>query len=270
MTDLTYISLGAGVQSTALLIISATAQYNCPKADVAIFADTQDEPNWVYENLGRLSQWSPIPILQVTRGQLSQDLKRHCSAPNSPRFDSIPAFTRGSDGKAAPGRRECTGYYKVDIISQKVRQLLGYSRRQRIKKTVEALIGISYDEAHRIKPSRYKWVTNRFPLVDHVLRRSDCIRIIRNAGLPIPKKSACVFCPYHDNAYWADLKHNYPKEFEKAIAVDELIRNAPRWKNQIYLHRSLKPLKEIEFKKTEPDTQIEIGFGNECEGMCGV
>ncbi len=44
--DFTYLSLGAGVQSTAMLIMSALGLYGCPNADVAIFADTGDEPAW--------------------------------------------------------------------------------------------------------------------------------------------------------------------------------------------------------------------------------
>ncbi|KKM78901.1 hypothetical protein LCGC14_1355330 [marine sediment metagenome] len=44
MSDFTYISFGAGVQSTALLIMSNLGLKDCPKADVAIFADTGDEP----------------------------------------------------------------------------------------------------------------------------------------------------------------------------------------------------------------------------------
>lgn len=55
--DFTYLSLGAGVQSSALFVMSALGMYGCPKADVAIFADTGDEPSWVYDQLHRLRQF---------------------------------------------------------------------------------------------------------------------------------------------------------------------------------------------------------------------
>jgi len=51
---LTYISLGAGVQSTALAVLSARGEKGVPRADVAIFADTGDEPPHVYDQLERL------------------------------------------------------------------------------------------------------------------------------------------------------------------------------------------------------------------------
>ena len=41
--DYTFLSLGAGVQSSALLVLSCTDD-RVPKPDVAIFADTGDEP----------------------------------------------------------------------------------------------------------------------------------------------------------------------------------------------------------------------------------
>jgi len=46
--DFAYASLGAGVQSTALVVLSTLGLHGCPRADCAIFADTQDEPAWVY------------------------------------------------------------------------------------------------------------------------------------------------------------------------------------------------------------------------------
>ena len=50
--DLTYISLGAGVQSSALLVCSLLGLHRVPRADVAIFADTQNEPPHVYRRVG--------------------------------------------------------------------------------------------------------------------------------------------------------------------------------------------------------------------------
>ena len=101
--DLTYLSLGAGVQSTALLICSVLGLHGVPKADVAIFADTQDEPAWVYAHLERLAAWSAargIPVERVTIGCLSQHVReRHAGLRT--RFAAIPAWTRGYDGRAA-------------------------------------------------------------------------------------------------------------------------------------------------------------------------
>jgi hypothetical protein len=108
--DFTYLSLGAGVQSTAMLIMSALGTHSCPRADVAIFADTGDEPAWVYDHLETLKQWSPIPIHVCSKGHLSQDVKDRLTGMKK-RFAAIPAWTTGKDGREAPLRRQCTREY---------------------------------------------------------------------------------------------------------------------------------------------------------------
>jgi hypothetical protein len=41
-------------------------------------------------------------------------------------------------------------------------------------------------------------------------------------------------------------------------------------KNQGFLHRSLLPLDQVNFSGLENQFDMLDGFGNECEGMCGV
>ena len=54
------------------------------------------------------------------------------------------------------------------------------------------------------------------------------------------------------------------------VEIDRLIRNGVRGTTQkLYLHRSLKPLDEIDFASAEDRGQGTL-FGDECEGMCGV
>jgi len=266
--DYTYLSLGAGVQSSAMLVCSNLGRYDVPRADVAIFADTGDEPQWVYDYLEILTKWSKIPIEIAQKGHLSQDLiDRHSG--KKKRFACIPAFTAGKDTFNAILRRQCTREYKIEPIEKKVRELLGYKPRQRIKEKVCAMIGISIDEAIRMKPSRTRWITNAWPLVDAGLNKLSCLRICKEAGLPEPQKSACVFCPYHNNAYWLDLQVNHPEEFAKAVAFDVQIRDMTMsgLENKAYLHRSLKPLDEVDFDDWKG--QLDL-FGEECEGVCGV
>ena len=72
--DFTYLSLGAGVQSSALLVLSCIDE-RVPKPDVAIFADTGDEPPWVYEYVEVLRDWAAphgVPIEVAQKGVLSE------------------------------------------------------------------------------------------------------------------------------------------------------------------------------------------------------
>jgi hypothetical protein len=279
----TYLSLGAGVQSTALLAMSALGLRGCPKADVAIFADTGDEPQYVYDHLKILRRWSGeqgIPVEVTSAGHLSQDvLDRHSGARS--RSAAIPAFTRSEDGGRGMLRRQCTAEYKIAPIERAVRAALGYAKGQRIagRSTATALIGISLDEAVRMKPSRTPWVTNAYPLVDARMRRSDCLDLIREVGLPEPQKSACRFCPFHDDTYWMWLKSNHPVEFAKAAEFDARVRDMSRSgvTRPVFIHPSLIPLAEVDFDARLADAARQQSFdwkyqnfGNECEGMCGV
>lgn len=254
----TYLSLGAGVQSTALLVMSVRGLFECPRADIAVFADTGDEPGWVYEHLARLEAWSPIPIHRTqkiwrdgTVGGLSKDfMRRHRTGRG--RFAAIPLYTAG----------------RTDGMLRR-RQHLGYTPRLRVRHRVTALMGISADEALRMKPSRQRWISNRYPLVDAGLTRRDCERIIAAEGLPAPKKSSCVFCPYHSDGYWKEMQQNHPAEFARAVEFDEAVRDLKLRgvTDQVYLHRSRQPLATVDF---DPQRDQVDMFANECEGMCGV
>src|SRR4051812_29702334 len=105
--------------------MSALRLHGCPRADAAIFADTGDEPAWVYDHLERLKEWSPIPIHTTAKGRLSRDVEDRLTGRRS-RVAAIPAWTRGRDGRAAPLRRQCTQEYKIEPLEKKVRELLGY------------------------------------------------------------------------------------------------------------------------------------------------
>jgi hypothetical protein len=85
------LSLGAGVQSTTLLLLSANGEL--PKLDAAIFSDTGWEPRAVYEHLDKIEEQianpAGIPIYRVNNGNLRNDVLN----PNKMR--SVPAYTAG-------------------------------------------------------------------------------------------------------------------------------------------------------------------------------
>lgn len=91
--DLCELSLGAGVQSTTLFLLSAEGVL--PRLDGAIFADTGWEPAAVYEHLDRLEREvarpAGIPIHRVSAGNIRDDVLD----PNKQR--SLPAHTLGPE-----------------------------------------------------------------------------------------------------------------------------------------------------------------------------
>ncbi len=263
--DFTYLSLGAGVQSTALYLASTRGVIGVPRAQVAIFADTGDEPEFVYQHLEELETWAwiheGIPIERVTAGHLSGDI---LGVGSQRRFVSIPAF--GSRGGML--RRQCTREYKIEPIERHVRQeWLKLRKRQRAKDRVACMLGISIDEVSRMKPSRRPWITNLFPLVQIGWDRNACRKYIKEVGLEVPRKSSCVFCPYHSDSYWRDLKKNFPVEWETACQFDDAIRGKGMRGivDPMYVHRSRLPLREVDLNEDQADM-----FDEECEGYCGV
>ena len=277
--DLRIISLGAGVQSSALYRLAVLGEVG-PKPDYAIFADTQCEPPWVYENLAELEAWGDIPILRPSAGSLGDKISKAVGNQEG-HFANIPFWTRSKDGaSAAPLRRHCTSEFKINVVKRQVRDILGLEPGQRAagKFRVEEWVGISIDEVQRAKPSRFSWVTTRWPLLyDIPMRRPEIKDWMRRKGFKIPGKSACTFCPYRQPVEYARWRAEEPELFEEACEWDELLRSGETgllkgMRDEAYIWRDLRPLRELppleELEKRD-DRQINL-FENECEGMCGV
>jgi hypothetical protein len=137
-------------------------------------------------------------------------------------------------------------------------------------------IGISLDEVTRMKPSREPWALHRWPLVDLRMSRHDCLLWMERRGFPKPPRSACVYCPFHSDAEWLRLKREEPEAFSDAVVFEKQLQqlhssiNMPgKIKGIPFLHTSLRPLSEVEFKSSDNHANINL-FNNECEGMCGV
>ena len=258
------LSLGAGVQSTTLALMAAHGEIEAP--DCAIFADTGGEPGAVYRHLDWLETRLPFPVHRVRRGDLREDCLANVAGEQAGKRSTIPAFARGEDGRGAPLWRQCTRDYKVDPITKKIREMLGGD----MSGGVERWIGISTDEAHRMKPSPERWATNRWPLIEREMSRGGCLRWLSERQYPRPPKSACTFCPYHSDAMWRDLRDNDPEGWQGAVAFDAAIRSGFQGcDGKIFLHRSLQPLDQVDLSTWSERGQPDL-FGQECEGMCGT
>ena len=292
------LSLGAGVQSTTLALMAAHGEVG-PMPDCAIFADTGWEPQAVYDHLAWLRSPNvlPFPVHIVSAGDLRADL---IAGAQGERWASIPAFTRtvtpaGSElpvydedengdlvvvgsrivatERASIGmiRRQCTGDYKIVPIRRKVRELLGIAgRRSPTSPVTEQWIGISLDEALRMKPSFESWQVNRWPLIERDLTRQDCLRWLERHDYPLPPKSACIGCPFHSDDHWRQMRDHDPEAWADAVSVDAAIRTGFRGiRAEVYLHRSAVPLDHADLSTAADRGQLDL-WPNECEGMCGV
>ena len=260
---LNIISLGAGVQSSTMALMAAHGEI-VPMPDCAIFADTGAEPKKVYKWLNYLEKNLPFRVVRVVRGNLRDEINGWAAGIN--RIDARPPFFTSGGGML---RRQCTQDFKIDPIRNQVRELIGLRKGQRGPKEISAIqwIGISTDEASRMKPSRASYIKMRWPLIEAGLSRKDCLAWMASHGYPKPAKSACTFCPYHDNSMWRDMRDNDPESWADAVAIDATIRkgDSQRW----FLHRDRVPLDQVDLRTSGEAGQADM-FGNECEGVCGV
>jgi hypothetical protein len=268
------ISLGAGVQSSTMALMAACGEIT-PMPTSAVFADTQAEPESVYRWLDWLEKKLPFPVFRVSKGSLT-----HTSLTVRNRKDGtgkwvkslIPAFIQNPDGSRGIMGRACTFDYKVMQLESASKIIGGIKRNQ---KTIGVIqwIGISLDEAHRMKPARKPWVEHRWPLIDLRMKRHDCLRWMEAKGYPKPPRSACVYCPFHSDAEWRRLKYEEPVEFMRAVQFERALQEAKaktdNQRGKPFLHNSLKPLGEVDFSTDVERGQGEL-FGNDCTGLCGV
>lgn len=255
------LSLGAGVQSSTMALMASKGELGYD-VDCAIFADTQSEPASVYEWLEWLKTQLTFPLHIVTQGSLhDESLKIFTSKTNSKYMKSaIPAYLDGEMGKGIM-MRQCTYDFKIKPINKKIKSLYK-------KQNVNSLLGISTNEAGRMKLSREKYITNVYPLIELGMSRNDCLQWMEKNQYPKPPRSSCYFCPFHSNREWHDLKTQQPTEFAKAIKYEKEYQMQTRniLDGVPFLHPSRKPLDTISFID---ENQVEL-FTNECEGMCGV
>lgn len=271
------LSLGAGVQSTTLLLMSELGEL--PRLDAAIFADTGAEPSYVYAHLEWLLAQVTIPVYRVSAGNLAADTLAALGAGGAGgagRFGQPPFYVRGDKDGLGMLWRKCTKEYKIQPIERKLREMVGLKPRQRAPKepVIEQWKGISVDELQRANCSRVKWILNRYPLIEQRMRRHDCLEWMRVHGFPEPPKSACTMCPYRSNANWRQMQEHAPEDFEAACVFDEALRadgkRLPGTFGSAYVHRSAIPLRLVDFSTSEDHGQMNMFAEKECAGMCGV
>ena len=256
------------------LMASAGASDRVP--DCAVFADTRWEAPSVYEHIKWLEGRLSFPLYVVDNGRcLREDVKALTNHSGSRNYVDIPVYLKGRNGEGdGIGRRQCTGNYKVRPIRRRIRDLLGLRPRQRVPvgTTVELWLGISTDEAIRMKTSPDRWMANRYPLIEAGMSRRDCMDWWEARYDGPLERSACVACPYQSRHRWVETKRRWPELFAEAVEIDARLRDGLALDKTPYLHMLRMPLaKDVALDEAEMGAYgRQDGFGNECEGHCGV
>lgn len=223
------LSLGAGIQSTTLaLLLELGLLPGVPKPHYAIFANTFSEPKHVYQTIEWLRTRISYPIETCHFADLGKNTWKAILGQPVPErghtnagYIDLPVFS-----DSGLSRRQCTTQYKILPIKRKIREL---AQAKPPQLTAVQYLGFSTNESRRAKPNRDKWLTNRFPLIEHGWSRTDCQNWLdANFENHPVSRSSCYYCPFRSKADWADLAERYPALYQDALAMDRALAEHPR------------------------------------------
>jgi hypothetical protein len=229
-------SCGGGVQSTACLVLAAQGVIPYRTFVFANVGDKAESPDTILYIANVLKPYAAqhdiswVDVQRRRRDGTPVDLFEELHRP----IRSIDIPVRMSNG--APGNRNCTVEFKIKPISKW------------IKRNAPGCIlgkGISTDEPHRATPSRESdGYVSAYPLIELGLSRSDCLRVVREAGLPQPPKSSCWFCPYKTTDQWITLRRQRPDLFERVVQLEKTLnaKRAAIGKDQVFISGRCRPL----------------------------
>ncbi|MCU8589346.1 phosphoadenosine phosphosulfate reductase [Streptomyces sp. A13(2022)] len=256
------ISFGGGVQSTALLVLAAQHRIDFPLFLMANVGDDSENPatlRYVDEYARPFAAEHGVDLQVLDRVKRDGTVETLMGRLTREGSRSLPIPVRMSNG--APGTRSCTADFKIKVIAKELKR-----RGATPEDPATIGIGISVDEIHRANNRRtepHEQIV--YPLLDLGLRRIDCARVIREAGLPVPPKSSCYFCPFHRPETWHDQRRDEPELFEKSCQLEELLnkRRDELGKDHVYLTRFGRPLREA-----IPDGVDVLPMFDEADGLC--
>lgn len=112
---------------------------------------------------------------------------------------------------------------------------------------------------------------NRFPLMERGLCRCRCEAAVRARGLAVPRKSACVYCPYGSKGDWQTFARELPAWF---ALTEKLESDKPLTKNgrklSIMGYRTIKKNGAIVAVKAPPLREFIRGTYRPLKKICPV
>jgi len=261
------VSYGGGVQSTALLVLAAQRKIDFRTFVLANVGDDSEDPRtlqYVRDFAAPFAAEHGIDLHIVDRIKRDGSVETLWGRLMKEGSRSLPIPVRMSNG--APGTRSCTADFKIRVISK---WLKAHGATEANPATVA--VGISLDEIHRAHNRKQSpWERVVYPLLDLRLDRSRCATVIRGAGLPVPPKSSCFFCPFHRPATWAEMARDEPELFEKSVHLERTLneRRDELGKDHVYLTRFAKPL-DIAIGKAQDMLTFDEAEDEGCDnGAC--
>ena len=230
----TVVSYGGGIQSTALVVLLLLEGWDI---DDVVHVDLMDaESPATREYVRYFRDW-----LQREHGRDITIIERNMYQDMLARPEFTPVPWHGKCERFMLSR-QCTRQYKVAPLQRYL-----YDRYP--GECIGLMLGISVDEYHRMRDSSAARIEHVYPLVDARLTRWQCRDIIERAGLAVPSKSSCWFCPYRSaRSQWA-LVQRYPDLVGMARALEDRINTERRrrGRDEIVVLRADTEVEQVDF-----------------------
>jgi 3'-phosphoadenosine 5'-phosphosulfate sulfotransferase (PAPS reductase)/FAD synthetase len=173
------VSYGGGTDSTAMLI--GLVQKG-KKPDHILFADTGGEKEGTYHYITYFNNYlfqHNFPLIEVVKykTKLGNELTLEQDCLNN---QTLPAI--------AFGWKTCSQKFKI-LPQEK------FIKERYPNDPILHLIGYEYGEQRRVKENPLENHSNEYPLIEWMWNRQMCEQVILKAGLCLPGKSSCFFCP---------------------------------------------------------------------------
>lgn len=266
------ISYGGGVQSSAMIVLAIQGKIDAQHAVFANVGDDSEHPASLEYVRNVMQPWAAghgFPVHEVQRIKRDGSVETLWGRIMRENSRSI-AIPMRMNLTGAPASRSCTADFKIAVISK-------WLKANGATKDNPAIvnIGISVDEIERAGRGKDALYERRaYPLLDLGLNRGDCMNVISAAGLPVPPKSSCFFCPFHRPQTWREMRRDEPDLFDKAVELERTMneRRALLGRDPIWMTRYGKPLDEaiVEAGPTLFDDITGIGETGCDEGVCFV
>lgn len=241
-------SSGGGTQSAA--IAALIVRGDLPKPDLAAIVDTGWElsSTWDYHE-DVIHQ--ALRVVGVELVKVYAEQYRTVGLYSAKGDILIPAFT--DDGGKLP--TYCSTEWKQRPLRRWARE------RYPDADYFEVWLGISLDEARRVKPTDKPWLS-RYPIIEKRLTRADCKALVESMGWPRPPRSSCYMCPNHTRAEWDAIWRERPNDWMRACAFEEDMRDQD---DSLWLTATRKPLQDW-----SDDGQQDLYAGLCDSGYCFV
>ena len=264
------LSSGGGTQSSCIIVLIAMGAL--PKPDLVLMSNTEREASNVFdyqkEFIKPICDAIGLEYVIVDKSDFTDSDITYISK-DGDETTLPPFFTeyngRNPDGTVGKQAGFCSSKWKSDVLNRYLNNR--YGEKELTERGVDYWIGMSFDEARRVKYPSGKW-QKRYPLFEAQILREQAIKIVEDYGLPEPPRSACWMCPNRHDDEWEWMKKNVPQDFKKAVVFEKELQEDFPW---LWLHKSGKPISDLDFKAlSKSSKQIDI-FDKYCDtGMCFV